>query len=102
MHDRDQSATRAIRRLMGAISNAEAVPQPADVPPQVVNPGAPVVAARSDVARAELSAEDLSHLVAAEIEDLASAIAEYESHGLTDRAAELRHEKAVLERYRQV
>lgn len=100
MRDRDQPATRAIRRLMGAIGNAEAVPQPVDVPPQVVNPGNPVLASRSDVPRAELSGDDVTRIVAAEIDDLESAIAEYESHGLTERAAELRVERDVLARYR--
>lgn len=85
---------------MSAIGNAEAVPQAADVPPQVINPGNPVVAARSDVPRAELSSRDVTRIVAAEIDDLDSAIAEYESHTESERVADLRHEKDVLEHYR--
>ncbi|HEX6195914.1 MAG TPA: hypothetical protein VFZ37_08390 [Jiangellaceae bacterium] len=100
MRDRDVPATRVIRRLMGAIGNAEAVRQPVDLPPQVVNPGNPVVAARSDVPRAELAPHDVARIVAAEIDDLDGAIAEYESHGEPERAADLRDEKDVLERYR--
>lgn len=100
MRERDRPATRAIRRLMSAISNAEAVPQQGDIPPQVVNPGAPIVASRSDVPRAELAPQDITRVVAAEIRDLVSAIAEHDSHGLVERATELRREKDVLERYR--
>ena len=85
---------------MGAISNAESVPQPADLPPQVINPGDPVVASRSDVPRADLSPDDVAHILTAEISDLAAAIAEYESHEQSERAADLRPEMHVLERYR--
>jgi hypothetical protein len=99
MRDRDQPATRAIRRLMGAISNAEAVPQPIDLPAQVINPGNPVVPASADVPRLELAPDDVSRILTTEISDLEAAIAEYESHDLSERAEDLRHERNVLARY---
>lgn len=100
MRDRDQPATRAIRRLMAAISNAEAVPQPAHVPPQVINPGDPAVPSRSEVPRAQVSPEDIAAILTVEIESLGTAIAEYDDLGATERSAELRHEYDALERYR--
>lgn len=97
--ERDKPAAKAIRLLMAAIANAEAVDVQEHSGGKVVNPGEPMIAARADVPRRELTADDLARIVAAELRDHDDHIKTYEAHGQTERAADLRAERAVLARY---
>lgn len=97
--ERDRPAVKAIRLLMSAVANAEAVDASEHTGGKVINPGEPVIAARADVPRRELSSDELAQVVAAELRDHDEHIAAYESHGQVDRAADLRAEREVLARY---
>jgi uncharacterized protein YqeY len=89
MRSADQPAITAVRSLMSALANAEAVPIPTG--PYTV------VGGSADVARRDLTAEEIARIVAIEIEDHRRAIAEYESIGAD--AARLCEELVILERY---
>lgn len=85
-------AISALRSALGAVGNAEAV-APAE-------PGAPfrptLGVGAADVARRELSLEDVRAIVRAEIDDRFAAAAQYELHGRGDEATRLRAEGDVL------
>jgi uncharacterized protein YqeY len=94
---RNASAAAALRSAIGAIDNAEAVQRPDDSAPQGGK------AARShvgvgvaDVARRELSTDDVVEILRAEIADRTSVAADYERKGRDNQAASLRAEAAVL------
>jgi hypothetical protein len=101
MSARDRVAVRTLRRLLTAIANAEAVPLPDDLPAQVVNPGEPVVGARSDVPRRMLTMSDVDEIIATEAHEYDVSIETFESLGHSVRVAELRAEQAVLANYIQ-
>jgi uncharacterized protein YqeY len=79
----------ALRTLLAALANAEAVPVPAG--PYRVVPG------RADVPRRELSEAEVDGVVRDECEERRSAIAVYEARGLP--TARLAAELRILERY---
>jgi uncharacterized protein YqeY len=79
----------AIRSLLGALANAEAVPVPAG--PYRVVPG------RADVPRRVLDEAEVAAVVARELEERREAIEAYAAAGRD--ASMLRAELAVLERY---
>lgn len=94
MRERDRPAVRAIRSTLGAIANAEAVPAPERLDDPLGSVGLSV-----DVPRRELSADDVRAIVLAEVRERRTAIADYERHGRTERADELRAELRALDRY---
>lgn len=94
---RNAAAVAAFRSAIGAIDNAEAVQRPDDSAPQVGK------VARShlgvgvaDVARRELSTDDVVEILRAEIADRMLIAADYERVGRGDHATSLREEAAVL------
>ena len=96
MRARDADETRVVRALLGAIDNAQAVPldptrKPADS--AVFGDGS------NEVARRVLGADDIEALLAREIEERAAAAADMERLGQTERAAMLRAEAAIVQRY---
>lgn len=97
--ERDRPAIKAIRLLMTAIANAEAVEVGAHVGGKVINPGEPVIAGRAEVQRRTLAEADVAGILAAELRDHDDHIATYEQHGQHERAGELRAEREVLARY---
>jgi uncharacterized protein YqeY len=80
---------QAIRSLLSALANAEAVPLP-DGPYRVVEGGA-------DVPRRALTEAEIDAVVRAEIEERGNAIDLYVGHGV--EPARLLAEAAALERY---
>jgi uncharacterized protein YqeY len=94
MRERDRPAVRAIRTVLGAIANAEAVPTPAHT-------GDPLgsVGLSRDVPRRELGPGDIREILVAEVRERRSALADYERHGRTEPADELRAELRALARY---
>jgi uncharacterized protein YqeY len=99
MREEDRAAMKAIRRLLTALSNAEAVPLPDDLETPVVNPGDPVISNYNDVPRRELTADEIKHIVTAELAAHDSVISTFEGLGQHERAAAIRAERETLERY---
>jgi uncharacterized protein YqeY len=89
LRERDPIATAAIRSAVSAIDNAEAVDQPHA-------PHARLGVGVGDVARRELSANEIVEILQAEIVERDSAAAEYERTGRAERATRLRAEAAAL------
>ncbi|HEX6446415.1 MAG TPA: GatB/YqeY domain-containing protein [Streptosporangiales bacterium] len=94
MRDRDRPAVRAIRTALGAIANAEAVDAPEHLESPLGSPGL-----SRDVPRRELGAGDVSEILRAEVRERRAALADYERHGRTEQADELRAELRVLAQY---
>jgi uncharacterized protein YqeY len=97
MKDRDSLAVGALRSVLGAIDNAEAVAHE----PQSMSTDGPIAGARpglgaGEAARLDLSETDVAAVVHAEIADRLDAAALYERAGATDRAGHLRAEAGVL------
>lgn len=95
MRARDHAATAAIRSLVGALDNAEAV----DVPERSsIDP--PLVGHRAGEApRRVLDAANVRRLLDREIIDRDDAVREYRQLGQDDAAERLDAEAAVLRRY---
>ncbi|WP_152362308.1 GatB/YqeY domain-containing protein [Microlunatus speluncae] len=101
---RDQDATRAIRSALSAIANAEAVEVTTTrtearpvataetVAGTVAGPGT------AEVARKELTGDDLDSIVAGEITDRRAAAERYRESGRGEPADLLRQEADLLER----
>ena len=99
MRDRDRLAAAALRSGLGAIDNAEAVP---DAPATCLPDGSHVAGAvvglgATEAARRDLSADDVRGIVQAEVDDRRAAADEIERAGRPDRAADLRREADVLD-----
>lgn len=91
---RDAGAVDALRSLLSAIANAEAV----DVRGEHVFPPKIGVSA-GEVARSQLSTGDVVAIVQREIAERMAAAAEYERLGRADQATALRDQAAVLRRF---
>lgn len=100
MRDRDLSAVRAIRGLLTALANAQAVPIPDGLATPAVNPGNPVIGNRAEVARLQLTESDVRDVIFAEIARHDGLIEMYDDFGRHDEVAELTAERDVLNRYR--
>lgn len=98
MRRRDKDAVSALRTVLGAIANAEAV----SPPPAVAGAGGPHIAgAVAGVGAAEadrrvLTEADVRQVVQAEISEREAAASEYDRSGHSDRALRLRGEADVL------
>ena len=97
MKERDTVALAALRPTLGAIDNAEAVEPPATF----VTGSSPVAGAvrglgASEVARRDLTEEEITGIVRAEIAERRSTADDYESAGQAERAARLRAEGRLL------
>jgi uncharacterized protein len=94
---RDTVAVAALRSLLSALANAEAIP-PEEPTPLAEGPiaGARVGLGATEAARRQLSPDDVAAIVEREVTERQAAAAEYESLGRTDEAARLRAEVAVL------
>lgn len=86
---KDATATAALRSALAAIDNASAVDATSGSQPALG------VGTR-DVARNELSQEQVREIVRREVSDREAAATEYESRTKTDQARRLRAEAAVL------
>lgn len=94
MRERDRPAVRAIRTALGAIANAEAVA----APKHLESPLGSVGLSR-DVPRRELTADDVNEILRTEVRERRAVLADYERHGRTEQADDLRAELRVLVRY---
>lgn len=90
MQDRDKARAKVLRTTLSAIQNAEAVEGVSSVD-GIVGYG--------DVQRRSLSDEDVIAIIALEIEEFESSVAQYQRIGQTDRAREFGMELEVLRRY---
>jgi uncharacterized protein YqeY len=101
MKARDTIATSALRSVLAAIANAEAVspPPPQGRPPRadahVAGSVAGVGAAEAE--RRPLTGEEVAAIIAAEVADRRAAAIGYDESGNADRAARLRREAEVIE-----
>jgi uncharacterized protein YqeY len=95
MRGRDHAATAAIRSLVGALDNAEAVgaPERSSIDPPLVGHGA------GAAPRRVLVAANVRRLLDREIIDRDDAVREYRQLGQDDAAERLDAEAAVLRRY---
>jgi len=88
---RDATSVAALRSALSAIDNAEAVDRS--------TPTARLGVGAADVARRELSTEEVLAILRTEVAERTSAAAEYELLGRTEQAARLRAEAATLASY---
>ncbi|KIA65381.1 hypothetical protein FG87_09170 [Nocardia vulneris] len=95
MKARDRQAISALRSTLGAIDNAEAVDvgehRAGSVESSAVGLGV------AEVARRELTESDVEQIVRAEIAERRTVAAQYETHGRTEQAADLRAQAEALE-----
>jgi len=101
MQERDSLAVQALRAALGAIDNAEAIPTPpsntATAPTDGRIAGARHGAGAGEAPRKDLSEEDVSAIVRAEVDDLRSNAEEYDGLGQAEWAARLRAQAELLE-----
>jgi uncharacterized protein YqeY len=98
MKARDRAAVAALRSALAAIANAEAPQAPATVIPlqDGVIPGATAGLGSGEVARIDLTEDDVGAIVRREVEERRVAAATYDEAGHADRANRLRAEADVL------
>lgn len=100
LNARDSIAVAAIRSALSAVDNAEAVdPSGAPAPAGGVIGDVRLGVGAGEVARRELSTQDVLEIVRAEIRDRASAAAEYERLGRVEQASRLKAEATVLQSF---
>jgi uncharacterized protein YqeY len=93
MKDRDSSRVTVLRATLGALANAEAV----DAPTGPISLTA--AAGTTEVARRELTEEDVRAVIERERAELLAAADERASLGLPEDADELRAQAAALDSY---
>ncbi len=101
MKARDMAAVKAIRSVLGAIDNAEAVEMSIDadrIDDGVHIAGAVAGAGAAEARRRDLTEADIVGVIRSEIDDRLDAATEYDTTGAAgvDRAALLRAEAATL------
>jgi hypothetical protein len=100
LKDRDKAAVDAIRSVLAAIDNAEAVdakPASTTAPTSSHIAGAVSGAGAAEAARRELSEDDVRAIVRAEVRHLRSNADEYQRLGKDEDAARLRAQADVLD-----
>lgn len=99
LKSRDEVRIGALRSMLAAIANAEAVPVVDG--PLLAGPiaGAAAGVGATEVPRRELSAADIEAILRREIDDRVSAAAQYTAHGRGLHAQRLHDEVAVLQGY---
>jgi uncharacterized protein YqeY len=97
---RDGITVTALRSAMSALDNAEAVDQSHALPPTggIVGDARLGVGA-AEVARRELSTQDVIEVIRAEVRDRAAAANEYGRLGRAERARKLKAEAAALQSF---
>jgi hypothetical protein len=104
MKDRRRDETTALRGLLAAIDNAEAVGDPLSPTPPAQASSAHIAGAvagigAAEVERRRLSAAELERLMEAELSDRRSQADRFDALGRADDAARLRSEAQVIARY---
>jgi len=93
---RDSELVAVLRATLAALDNAEAVPHQEHDRGSRAPETIPVGAGTHEVARRELSDEDMDRLVRAEISERRDAARVYEQAGQHGQARRLRHEADLL------
>lgn len=96
MKARDRVAVAAIRATLAAIDNAEAVRTDDGTGSSLAVEHLPIGVGATEVARQELTDEDVAAIVRAEVAERESAAAGYERAGQPERAERLRLEARAL------
>ena len=105
MKARDTVAVSALRSVLAAIANAEAVPPPA-VPPDGSAPavtgnqyvaGSTAGLAATEAGRRELTGEEVAEIVRAEAAERRAAARQYHAAGQAEQAGRLLREAQVIE-----
>ena len=96
MKARDRIAVSALRSTLSAIDNAEAVEHPAGAGRGLAIEQSAVGVGAMEVARRDLSEDDVERIVRAEIAERESAADGYEASGRAEHAGRLRAEAAIL------
>jgi uncharacterized protein YqeY len=96
MKARDRTAVSALRSTLSAIDNAEGVARPAGADRGLAIEQSAVGVGAMEVARRELTDDDVEQIVRAEIDEREAAAAGYAQSGRTEQAEKLRAEAAVL------
>ncbi|GAA1242409.1 hypothetical protein GCM10009676_29760 [Prauserella halophila] len=100
MKTKDKGATSALRSALGAIDNAEAVQ--AETAPDAGSDnvaGAVAGVGTADVARRELTGEDVTGIVRSAVDERRANAADYDRLGQHDAAEAVRYEASVLARF---
>jgi uncharacterized protein YqeY len=96
MNARDAAAMAALRSAMSAVDNAEAVDRSYAPPPTRIVGDVRLGVGAGEVARRELSEQDVVEIVLSEVKERAAAADEYERLGRVEQATRLRAEAAAL------
>jgi uncharacterized protein YqeY len=105
MKARDTVAVSALRSVLAAIANAEAVPPPS-VPPDGSAPavtgnqyvaGSTAGLAATEAGRRELTSDEITGIVLAEIAERQAAARQYHAAGQAEQAGRLLREAQVIE-----
>lgn len=99
MRARDKTAVSALRGALAALENAEAPPVDDAARRAKALEEAPVGAGVTDAARLELSEDGEADIVRAEVAERLEAAGQLTAPAHSDRAARLRAEAAVLQRF---
>lgn len=91
MKSRSTGEVRAIRSLISAIGNAEAVEGPDTYDPSI--------GGHADVPRKELTSDEVRSVISGELAEREAAAEQYRRLGQDDAAAELEEEVSVIGRY---
>jgi len=93
---RDAAAVAALRSAMSAVDNAEAVDRSQAPPPTKTVGDVRLGVGSGEVARRELSEQDVVEILLSEVKEREAAAAEYERLGRAEHAGRLRAEAAAL------
>ena len=96
LKQRDAALVAALRTTLAALDNAEAVPSEEADSRGLALEQTPVGVGAREVARRELSDEEVEHRVRAEIDERQTAALVYDRAGEHERALRLRHEAESL------
>ncbi|MBB3663145.1 hypothetical protein FB384_002049 [Prauserella sediminis] len=100
MKAKDKGATSALRSALGSIDNAEAVEVEATADTASENvAGAVSGVGTADVARRELTADDVTGIVRSAVDERRANAADYDQLGQHDAAEAARYEATVLARF---
>lgn len=100
MKSRDTVATSALRSVLAAIGNAEAVPAPDRPQPDGASQhvaGGTVGLASAEAERKRLTLEETARIVRDEISERQATADQYEAAGRPERAERLRRETQVIQ-----
>lgn len=101
MKERRREVVDALRGILAAIDNAEAVaaPEPPEASSGPYVAGAAGGVGSTEVARRALAIDEVRALIRTHLDDVATAAAEYERHGRSDEADRLRSQANVIAPY---